>query len=161
MSNQNVQLLRRFFEICNTHDLGGFAEVCTDGYRHHDPQLPVTDIDGLAQYQQVLGGFFEAFPDIQIEMHDVFAAAGGVAARWTFSGTHTGALGEMPAPTRGLREGDDHRPRRPRQAGRSLGGLRLPGHVAAARRDPSARRRMSGAAPRIPDGFHATRGDMR
>ena len=27
MSNQNVQLLRRFFEICNTHELGGFASA--------------------------------------------------------------------------------------------------------------------------------------
>ena len=76
--------------------------MCTDGYRHHDPQLPVTDVDGLAQYQQVLGVFFEAFPDIQIEMHDVFAAAGSVAARWTFSGTHTGALGKMPATGKGV-----------------------------------------------------------
>ena len=97
MSDQNIELLRRFFDVCNTHDLSQLTRACTDDYAHHDPQLPVTHIDGLAQYQEVLGGFFEAFPDIRVEIHDVVAAGDRVAARWSFSGTHTGPLGELPA----------------------------------------------------------------
>ena len=103
MSDQNIQLLRQFFDVCNAHDLGGLTGVCAEGYRHHDPQLPVTDIEGLAQYQEVLGGFFQAFPDIRIEIQDIFAAGDRVAARWTFGGTNTGALGEMPATNRSVK----------------------------------------------------------
>ncbi len=97
MSDQNVQLLQGFFEIVNGHDLSQLSEVCPDDYAHHDPQLPVTHIDSLSQYQEVLGGFFEGFPDIRVDIHDVFGAGDRVAARWSFSGSHTGALGELPA----------------------------------------------------------------
>ena len=102
MSDQNIQLLRQFFEVCNAHDLSMLADVCTDDYRHHDPQLPVAHIESLAQYQEVLGGFFQAFPDIRIDIHDIFAAGTRVAARWTFGGTHTGPLGELPATARSV-----------------------------------------------------------
>ena len=97
MSDQNADLIRRFFEICNSHDLSGLSEVCTESYAHHDPQLPIVDIESLAQYQEVLGGFLQGFPDIGITVHDAFAAGDKVAARWSFSGTQSGALGELPA----------------------------------------------------------------
>lgn len=62
MSDQNIGLLRMFFDACNTHDPGQLIGARTDDYAHHDPQLPVTHIYGLAQYQEMPSGFFEAFP---------------------------------------------------------------------------------------------------
>ena len=97
MSDLNAQLIREFFEVCNSHDLSQLSEVCDEDYQHHDPQLPVTDISSLAQYQEVLGGFIAAFPDLNVEIHDVVASGGRVAARWTFAGTNSANLGEMPA----------------------------------------------------------------
>ncbi|MFP6744770.1 MAG: ester cyclase, partial [Alphaproteobacteria bacterium] len=73
-----------------------FSEVCADDYRHNDPQLPVPSIDSLAQYQEVIGGSFQAITDLKVVAHDIFAAGDGVADRWTFSGTQTGALGPLP-----------------------------------------------------------------
>ena len=97
MTQQGTDLIRRFFENASPENLGSWAEICTEDYQHHDPQLPVADVRSLAQYLEVMGGFFRAFPDIKVDILDVFEAGDRVAARWTFSGTNTGPLGEMPA----------------------------------------------------------------
>ena len=96
MSDQNVHLVRGFFETCNFRDLSKLTAVCSTGYKHHDPQLPVQNIDSLEHYQEVLGGFLAAFPDLNVTIEDIFAVGDRVGARWKFKGNHTRNLGDIP-----------------------------------------------------------------
>ena len=46
-------------------------------------------------------GFWSAFPDLKLEVHDIFGAGDKVVSRWTISGTHLGAfLGIAPTNNR-------------------------------------------------------------
>jgi predicted ester cyclase len=63
----------------------------------HRPPYP--DIVGLQSYKAWNGGFRKAFPDVLFGIDEVIADGNTVAARVTYSGTHTGVLGADIEPT--------------------------------------------------------------
>ena len=101
-TEQNKALVRRWFEMANSHDFSNVYEVCASDYVHHDPSLPVPEAD-LETWKQIIeGGFIKAFPDLQVSVQDMVAEGDKVVTRWRFSGTHNGEMpGEPPLPTTG------------------------------------------------------------
>lgn len=57
----------------------------------------------VAGFKQMMAGLLAAFPDLRITIEDQVVAGDKVTTRWTAEGTHSGALGPVPATGRGVR----------------------------------------------------------
>ena len=65
-------------------------------YVHHDPLTPETEsVRSRAQYVEAFGAFYEAVPDQVTVAEHVMVEGDYSAARWRFTGTHTGSLRGM------------------------------------------------------------------
>jgi steroid delta-isomerase-like uncharacterized protein len=94
----NKTLVQRFYEEVWARGNVGFAEeVFADDYVRHDLR-PTKAAPGAAGQALIAEQFRRAFPDLEWRVDLVLAEGGLVAARWTASGTHTGAWGDV-APT--------------------------------------------------------------
>jgi steroid delta-isomerase-like uncharacterized protein len=60
---------------------------------------------GVEGFKQMVSGLIAAFPDLQFTIEDQIVAGDKVATRWTAVGTHSGALGSVPATGRKVRVG--------------------------------------------------------
>jgi len=87
----NVQVVRRFWDGFNAHDLAVWDEVCAAEFINHDPGLPTPDAD-LPTIKHTIGGLLAAFPDMQSSEDDLVADMDTVVVRRTMRGTHRGAF---------------------------------------------------------------------
>jgi len=75
-------------EAWNKRNLAVVDQLFTSDAVGHDPAVPVvTDRESIKQF---IAAYLTAFPDLQIAVDDLFAAADKVAIRWTVRGTHKG-----------------------------------------------------------------------
>jgi steroid delta-isomerase-like uncharacterized protein len=83
-------------EVWNQRNPAAMPKFYSDAYVHHDVSRP--DVRSLANYQQWARDLITAFPDLQVEIHDIIADSPGSKAvkRWTATGTHNGPLGDLP-----------------------------------------------------------------
>jgi predicted SnoaL-like aldol condensation-catalyzing enzyme len=94
----NKALIRRFYEEVWARGNVGFSEeVFADHYVRHDLR-PTKAAQGAAGQASIAEQFRSAFPDLEWRVDLVLGDGDLVAARWTASGTHSGAWGEV-APT--------------------------------------------------------------
>lgn len=76
-------LVRRFGELCSTHDLDSLGEVIAVDYRQHNPMVE-PGLDGIrAGFAQ----FLAVFPDLRARTDAVVAQGDLVVARFTWTGT--------------------------------------------------------------------------
>jgi steroid delta-isomerase-like uncharacterized protein len=95
-ANKNV--VERFYEeVWGRGNVEVADEVFADDYVRHDLR-PARAAPGAAGQAQIAQAFRHAFPDLQWRVDLVLAEHDLVAARWTASGTHNGAWGDL-APT--------------------------------------------------------------
>ena len=77
-------------EAWNKRDLTVVDQLFASDAVGHDPAVPaVTDRETIKQF---IAAYLTAFPDLQITVDDLFAAADKVATRWTGRGKHDGDL---------------------------------------------------------------------
>ncbi len=94
----NKALVRRFYDEVWRRGNVSFAEdVFEDDYVRHDLR-PTQAAAGGAGQALIAEQFRRAFPDLEWRVDLVPGDGDLVAARWTASGTHTGAWGDV-APT--------------------------------------------------------------
>ena len=106
MSEQNIAVALKYWNAANSHDPDGMKAVLATDYVHHDPNLPVPDADRDTHVQIIAGGFFSAFPDLHMTIHDFIAEGDKVVVRWSFTGTHNGEVpGNPPLPATGKQIG--------------------------------------------------------
>src|ERR1700679_2170022 len=90
MSDANRKLAYRWFEeVWNRKKSSVIDELFSaDGkcYGFPDLQTPI----GREEFKESHRAFCGAFPDLQVELHDVIAEDDRVAIRWTASMTHLG-----------------------------------------------------------------------
>lgn len=92
----NKRLVSRFYEEVWARGNVEFAEqVFADEYVRHDLR-PTQAAPGPLGQAQIARAFREAFPDLQWRLDLIVAEGDLVAARWTASGTHTGAWAGIP-----------------------------------------------------------------
>ena len=84
-----IELLRRSFDAFNRGDIDACVEVLAPDFIANIPGAPEPGRGRDAWKQNALM-FREAFPDLQIEIDDIFGAGDKVAVRLMFKGTHTG-----------------------------------------------------------------------
>jgi steroid delta-isomerase-like uncharacterized protein len=94
----NKRLVERFYEEVWARGNLDFAEqVFADEYVRHDLR-PTEAAPGPTGQAQIAQAFRTAFPDLQWRVDLLLAEGDLVAARWTATGTQTGAWGGV-APT--------------------------------------------------------------
>lgn len=94
---RNKAVVRRFVEeFQNNKDWAVYDELNDPEFVNLSapPGVPA-DREGGKMF---LGGFFNAFPDARYTIDDMIAEGDRVATKKTFTGTHTGDLGDI-APT--------------------------------------------------------------
>jgi predicted ester cyclase len=75
---------------------GSAAEWIHEDYLHHDPLTPETEtVSNRAQYLTAYEAFKEAVPDQSTVAEHVIVEGNYSAARWRFTGTHTGAFRDL------------------------------------------------------------------
>src|SRR4051794_10952341 len=92
-SEENVALIRRAVAAFNSNDIASFPSLYAPDIVRHDLAGVIDEVSGHDGVQTYLGILRNAFPDLHIELEDVFANdEGRVATRLTFTGTHLGEL---------------------------------------------------------------------
>ncbi len=95
-SERNKAVVRRFVEeVQNNKDFAVYDELNAEDFVNlsSPPGIP-PDREGGKIY---LSGFLSAFPDAHFTIDDMVAEGDRVVTKKTFTGTHTEALGEIPA----------------------------------------------------------------
>ena len=78
-ADTNVADVRAFIERAwNQGDTTAFDEFISPDF-----------VGGRERFKGILG-FRSAFPDLKLEVHDIFGAGEKVVSRWTITGTHRG-----------------------------------------------------------------------
>jgi steroid delta-isomerase-like uncharacterized protein len=87
--------VRRFYEeVWNRGSMTAAHELATPDCVRHDPAGPVPI--GPSGFAAMATRWRSALPDLRLHIDLLLAEADLVAARWTISGTHAGALGSIP-----------------------------------------------------------------
>jgi steroid delta-isomerase-like uncharacterized protein len=92
----NMALLRRGYEILQGGDLDAAAALLTDDFIANLPVLP-EPLRGREIWKAGAQVMLDGFPDLRIEVEDMFGVGDKVAVRVRFHGTHLGAFEGVPA----------------------------------------------------------------
>lgn len=88
------ELVLRFVAALNDHDLVAVADCVHVDFENH--QLPLGVIVGREAYLRHLRSWFEAYPDLRVEVRTCVAAAGTVCAELIEHGTRSGIFNGTP-----------------------------------------------------------------
>ncbi len=87
----NRQIVRSIYEdYLNKGNVGGLRDIIAPEYQG------IYDTRGPDGFIQTIQRVRTAFPNIQWKIEDAIAEGDKVALRWTWTGTHSGPLGDMP-----------------------------------------------------------------
>ncbi|HUP14777.1 MAG TPA: ester cyclase [Acidimicrobiia bacterium] len=92
MSQENKDLVRRWFEALSRHDVDAVADMVTEDFIHNS-----STNQGRDGVRAELDYWFSAFPDASLSVADLIADGDRVVARVISSGTHGGAFMGSPA----------------------------------------------------------------
>ena len=95
MSEANMAVVSRFYEVFEEGDLSIVDEVLASNFVEHNP-FP-DQLAGLEGMKQMLGIMRAAFPDSGISVQDMMAEGDKVAVRAEMTGTHRGEFMGIPA----------------------------------------------------------------
>src|SRR4051794_17568760 len=71
------QILHELVARTNAHDLEGLVDCFAEDYQLTDPAHPVRSFTGAGQVRKNWGTFFEAMPDIRLEVQQHTVTADG------------------------------------------------------------------------------------
>jgi predicted ester cyclase len=94
LAEQNEALFRRWIEAYNDRDDQREADARAAGYIAHAPG-EAAPLDAEA-WTEMLAAYSTGFPDIHLAVEEVAADEQMVAARMSFTGTHTGEFQGIP-----------------------------------------------------------------
>ena len=95
-SQENIALMRNAFATLGRGDFTAAVEFLSPDFIINLAGVP-HQMRGRRIWRRNAEAFFKAFPDMQMEEQDMFAADDKVAVRFRFTGTHTGEfLGNQP-----------------------------------------------------------------
>lgn len=95
-AEESKAVVRRFFdEGVNSRTIEAIQGLLAPNYMNYFPGAP-EPISGEG-FIQAAGAMFTAFPDMQVEIHEMIAEGDAVATRYTMHGTHKGSFQGIPA----------------------------------------------------------------
>jgi predicted SnoaL-like aldol condensation-catalyzing enzyme len=87
-----VQLAHIFAEIMNSHDPDRFAELVSESYVNHNPDVA----PGRAGLVAFMRHWFETLADTRVVVEDAFSVGDHVVGRYTYLGSPHGTLRGCP-----------------------------------------------------------------
>jgi steroid delta-isomerase-like uncharacterized protein len=96
------EITNRYVEIFNTNDTGMIAALIDSSFVCYHPAYP-DNIVGRAGFRAWLEVNHNAFPDLKLVEDEVIIKGDRAFVRWTFTGTQTGSLREVPATGKTMR----------------------------------------------------------
>jgi len=98
----NKDLVQRFGEALNAADWDALDELVTEDFTRHSQATAGPQVKSRAEFIQLQESFLVSFPDQRVTPLKVIAEGDEVAILATYSGTHTGPMGEFPATGRSV-----------------------------------------------------------
>jgi steroid delta-isomerase-like uncharacterized protein len=96
MSEENKDIVRRLIaEGWNGRNSAVIDELCSANFTMHDPSAPNL-ANGPEAAKAYIGALVAAFPDLHMQVHDLFGEADRVSLRWSAEGTHRGEFNGIP-----------------------------------------------------------------
>lgn len=92
----NKELVNRFGELLNAADWEGLSEVVAEDFVRHSDATPGPPITSREAFIELQKSFLASMPDQRVTMLQMVAEGDSVAVLATYSGTQTGAMGELP-----------------------------------------------------------------
>jgi steroid delta-isomerase-like uncharacterized protein len=93
MMRNPVDLAHLFADIMNSHDPNRFAELVSENYVNHNPNVE----PGLTGLVGFMKHWFHTLSDTRVTVEDAFAVGDRVVGRYTYRARHTGPFVGMPA----------------------------------------------------------------
>jgi steroid delta-isomerase-like uncharacterized protein len=96
LTEQSKALIRCLYEEWNNRNTDAILEFHAPNAKYHHPSVgsePILFEDAIDQFK----GLWDAFPDITIEIEDIFAERNKVIVRFIARATHTKDFGGIPA----------------------------------------------------------------
>jgi steroid delta-isomerase-like uncharacterized protein len=91
----NASTMRRLYELLSAGDIDGFGDHLAEDFVEHE-ETPGLD-PSREGVKQLFHMYRAAFPDLRMEVQDMFASGDKVVARVRGIGTHEGEFMGMPA----------------------------------------------------------------
>jgi steroid delta-isomerase-like uncharacterized protein len=82
-------------KMWNEANLNVVDDVYASEIVRHDCGHP-EDLVGIENIKSYLENFFNAFPDLNVQVDETIAVGNKIVQRWTLTGTNTGSMAEMP-----------------------------------------------------------------
>ncbi|MCW5889118.1 MAG: ester cyclase [bacterium] len=100
MSHPNDVLVRRWFEeVWNQRRLASIDELADPDCVGHSEN---GRLEGIDAWRAMFDAFIAAMPDLRATVEDVLVDGDRVSVRWSFTGTHTAALQDIPPTNRAI-----------------------------------------------------------
>jgi steroid delta-isomerase-like uncharacterized protein len=93
----NKAITLKAFEALNSGDYDALDEFIAPNYKRHCQATPEVNVESLEQFIAFVKTWEDAFTDMKGEVHHIIAEGDMVAAYLTYTGTHTGPMGDIPA----------------------------------------------------------------
>lgn len=93
----NKDLVRRFTEATNAADWEALGEIVAEDFTRHSAATAGPPVKSLEEFIQLQESFLVSMPDQHVTVRRLIAEGDYVAGLGTYSGTHTGPMGEFPA----------------------------------------------------------------
>jgi steroid delta-isomerase-like uncharacterized protein len=87
MSQADVDVALRFYEVYNEHKLDLLDEILGPNYVGH---VNAHDIKGAEAAKGFIGGFIDGIPDTKYTVEETLTVDNKVITRWVVTGTQTG-----------------------------------------------------------------------
>ena len=99
-AEENKQVVERWLEAWNTHDLDAAERLLSEGFVRHDTNLP--DVVGRDGQRQFMSAVLAAFPDLSFESRRLVGEGDVVVGRLRARGTQRGEFMGVPATGRSV-----------------------------------------------------------
>lgn len=93
----NKDLVRRFTEATNAADWDALAEIVAEDFTRHSAATAGPPVGSRDEFVRLQESFLGSFPDQRVTVQRLVAEGDYVAGLATYTGTHTGPMGEFPA----------------------------------------------------------------
>ena len=88
--------IRTLIDSCwNNQDIAQLMAISAENFTKYLNGIKV--VDTQKEMQSHMNVFFDAFPDLRIELNQLYIEEGKVFMHWTAAGTNTGVFGEVAA----------------------------------------------------------------
>jgi len=88
---ESIRVARAVFDAWNAHDLEAHAKLVDDNHIFESDTIPAP-LKGREGARAFMSTYITAFPDLHLDVAQIFASGEFVAVRWTSTGTHRGDL---------------------------------------------------------------------